>query len=62
VSWDGGKEQRENELVMDYNQDPRRAAKREEKAKPETGIRAAKTRQNACSKTLGEGESCGLPA
>lgn len=29
---------------MAYNQDPQRAAEREEKEKPETGIRAVKTR------------------
>lgn len=53
MSWDGGKEQNKQKLFMAYNQDPQRAAGREEKEKPESGIRAVKTRQMPAAKPTG---------
>lgn len=56
LGWCEGAERKQ--VFMACNQDPQRAAEREEKPKPETGIRAVKTRQMPGR----EGKSCGLLA
>ena len=53
MSWDDGKEQRENKFFMAYNQDPQRAAETDETRKARDWHKSSGDKANACSKTLG---------